>query len=502
MIFQREKPFRVFGNCSEDGRVEVKLDGKSLGVYPVEKGAFCLELPPQRAKWNSTLEVGSVLLENVDFGEVWIAGGQSNMQFYVKWDSDRERVYERPSDPHFRYYDVARWAFEGEEKDGLRERDAAHWDKWNSFSRETSPYFSSLPTFFALGLRDALGVPVGIVGCNNGGTSASCWIPEEDLAGDAALKVYLDEYRRATEGMDLKRYEILNYFLRADACEEALDLCLSGAPTPQEVAAVRYEHKSSQWIALMRRLREVFTPEEFAQIGPRSRNRPCSLWGTMVEKIAGFTFRGALWYQGCDDRKKGNIHEKLLSTLIARWRKTFCDMPFIVTQLAPFSGNAGQGEGFPEVRAAQARVAEKMPGVFLVSSSDVGNRYDIHPKFKRKLGERSLLQALDKVYGIPTLSDAPVAAGAVRTAEGVAIAMKHAEGLNADGEGGLSALAVFADGEKADFEAEIVGETICLKGEKIARAKKVRIEFAQTPYYLVGLRNRANIPAVPFCAEI
>lgn len=497
MIFQRRKPVRIFGESDKACTVEVRLNGKPLQSYPVKKGAFSFELPPQEAMENAVLEIGEVVLENVDFGEVWLAGGQSNMQFLVYWDAEREKVYACPPDEHFRYYDVARWSFEGEEKDGLRANDAKHWDKWFTFSPETSPYFSSLPTFFALNLRKALGVPVGIVGCNNGGTSASCWVPEEDLTGD--LKVYLDEYAAATKNLNLKRYEILNYFIRADLCEETYHLGLRGGLTPEEAARLRLEHKSPQWLALMDRVREEFTPEEFAQIGPRTRNRPCSMWHTMVTKIAGFTFRGTMWYQGCDDKKKANLYPELMSKLIARWRSTFNDMPFIVTQLAPFRGGQDQGLGFPEVRAAQEQICKAERDVYLVSSSDVGNELDIHPKFKRKLGERTFLQALDKVYGIPTLSDAPTLDHAERTECGVRLVMKHAEGLHAEGE--ISALEILKDGVPVPFEASVEGETVAVRAP-LKGAKEIEIKFAQALYYKVNLMNAAGIPAIPFRATI
>ncbi len=48
------------------------------------------------------------MLRNVDFGEVWFAGGQSNMEFPMKYDSQFEEMKSSRPDEHLRYYEVAK----------------------------------------------------------------------------------------------------------------------------------------------------------------------------------------------------------------------------------------------------------------------------------------------------------------------------------------------------------------------------------------------------------
>ena len=54
---------------------------------------------------------------------------------------------------------------------------------------------------FARSLQPVLGVPVGIIGCNWGGTSASTWL-EESWLKEAPLDVYLKEYEASVAGKD------------------------------------------------------------------------------------------------------------------------------------------------------------------------------------------------------------------------------------------------------------------------------------------------------------
>lgn len=71
-----------------------------------------------------------------------------------------------------------------------------------------------LEVYFAIQLREKLNVPVGIVGCSWGRTSASAWIDDRILRENDKLKVYTDEYDRAVENLDIYKYEKKDYKMR------------------------------------------------------------------------------------------------------------------------------------------------------------------------------------------------------------------------------------------------------------------------------------------------
>lgn len=73
-------------------------------------------------------------------------------------------------------------------------------------SPETAGQFSAVAYHVAKRLRAALGVPVGIVGCNWGGTSAACWVSRAALEANPALRVYFEDYDRAVAGKTPEQY--------------------------------------------------------------------------------------------------------------------------------------------------------------------------------------------------------------------------------------------------------------------------------------------------------
>jgi sialate O-acetylesterase len=103
--------------------------------------------------------------EDVAVGEVWIAGGQSNMEFALGYDYRRREVFRRPPDPLFRYFEVPKRSWEGQrEGDPFTGGNFAAQGVWLPFSRENAPLFSAAAYYFAARLREKLGpgVPVEI----------------------------------------------------------------------------------------------------------------------------------------------------------------------------------------------------------------------------------------------------------------------------------------------------------------------------------------------------
>ncbi len=119
MVLQRHMPICIWGTCEEPQTVAVRLNGKLLCLRELSEGPFQFPLPPQEAMEDALLEIGTISLGHVDIGEVWVAGGQSNMEFMLQYDQCGEAVIQDADDDHLRTYIVGQYSFPGEREAGL-----------------------------------------------------------------------------------------------------------------------------------------------------------------------------------------------------------------------------------------------------------------------------------------------------------------------------------------------------------------------------------------------
>ncbi len=495
MVLQRDKPVPVWGKSSGAQCVQVFLCDEPLCTFSTDgAGAFRATLPALSAAEDVSLRFvctdGQALcLEHVDVGEVWLAGGQSNMEFPLRYDAQGKRACASADDAHLRVYTVARYAFDGEAADGLK--NAAGWDKWLCATSETAGDFSAVAYYFACELRKTLRVPVGIVSCNWGGTTASTWLDPSYLRADDALRVYLSEYEAAVRGQDEQRYVREDYAFR------------SRKPTLRDVLNL-YAMEGSH--RLLRTLLEGYMRSAPVQpMGPRHHNSPGRLYHSMLARIRGFACRGVLWYQGESDMPHATVYDRLFGALIDCWRRDWNEeLPFLFVQLAPFARDCGFiADGFPEIRRRQAMTEAEKPRVWMSAIMDVGMAHDIHPKNKRTVGQRLALLARGEVYGEDILCRDPQLRGAQRSGDTLRLCFAHAgDGLQIRGAR-LRAMTVYADGVRVrHWRAQTHGDTLQLRAAAFRRAKCLRLEFAEMPYCRVDLYNSADCAARPFTCEI
>jgi sialate O-acetylesterase len=112
------------------------------------------------------------------------------MAFALRQDAERETAISAANDPLQRFFDQPKISYAGQEND----ENFSEFGFWRRCRTRDSQWFSAIGAYFAQELSRALNVPIGIVGCNFGGVSASAWLPENALAGVPALRVYIDEY--------------------------------------------------------------------------------------------------------------------------------------------------------------------------------------------------------------------------------------------------------------------------------------------------------------------
>lgn len=564
MVLQQKKKIRIWGSAQIGETVEALLEfGGSVQKSTAQadsSGHWQLVFPPQPAARNGKITVRAkddrLIWEDVLIGEVWIAGGQSNMEYPMEFDAEKEAALAEKMSREIRFFDVPEISYAGEEQD----RDYGQYGFWRCCTQEDLPYFSAVGYYFARDLEEAGQGPVGIIGCNWGGTACVSWLDPKRLLGRAG-EVWIREYEAGLAKITDPEEERQQF--RTHPQNDRTDILCRGKDQRARLwrRIMDQGSRSEEELCLLeRQLQELEAqlpkiqlqepkgqqpkPEE-RQLepgerqpekekpawGPYSEHRPGALYEQMVRPLAPYPVRGVLWYQGESDHVHPEIYGEMLKELIACWRELWQEeLLFLLVQLAPFHRWIdSSGERYPILRKCQEMAARTVPGVYLASSSDAGMRWDVHPKKKRPIGIRLGRLARKYIYGEMLLADAPLALGARRKGNGVQIAFAHAQGLHVPEDafenglhvsedafenglrvsGDVTAFlpfrAIDRDGREMKIkDVRICGEELylelCQKGGQLQPG--ARILFAMDGYYEVRLYNEAQIPALPFALEV
>lgn len=490
MILQREKPVIIWGTADAGDEITVSIQKKRGSGTADKEGKWKVELPPLKVSENERLVVASkcevISYTDVAIGEVWIAGGQSNMEFHMRYEKHLKEEKAICKNRRIRFYDVPEIAFDGQ-KEAF---DYSRMGVWRTADEEDIEYFSAVGYYFEKELEEVLNVPVGIIGCNWGGTTSSVWMSAESV--ERAGRPWIEAYKSEAEELDMEAYwesQKKNPFNdRGNPFTDPFsELVLPRTPSQEEITAF-FESVGMSEAGIMGNL--------------QPQNIPGCLYEHMVKVIAPFTVRGVLWYQGesDDDLEKQDIYGEMLKAIIGDWRKLWQDktLPFLIVQLPGWEKWLDMvNKNFRVIRQCQEAVANGDENCLLCSISDAGERMDIHPKDKKIVGHRLALLALGHIYGKKLLCDAPVVESIQREPNQVRLKFAHAKGgLHIEGEG-IAALQVVPE---MDFRAEIEGDTLLLVLERNLGGS-VKIYFAQEKWYRVNLYNKSNIPVIPFIAE-
>lgn len=130
--------------------------------------------------------------------------------------------------------------------------------------------------------------------------------------------------------------------------------------------------------------------------------QPSGLFNAMIAPLTNYTIKGALWYQGEGNIGRAQGYHELFSTMIADWRKHWRqgNFPFLFVQL-PNYGDIATEPGFSSwshVREEQFKTLS-VPNTAMAVTIDVGEWYDLHPVYKKPMGERLALAAQALAYG-------------------------------------------------------------------------------------------------------
>ena len=488
MVLQAHTPVRIFGSCDAGEKITVTIPELSVSAAAFVDGErWEAVLPPMEYADCVTVSVvsggESVVFRNVAVGEVWLAGGQSNMEFELHSDKNGMSELSSCASENIRYYYTPKQPLVNEELFAAEENTG-----WMLPSETASWAWSAAAYYFAKELSRRLGVTVGILGCNWGGTSATAWMSREYLEHDDRLKPYLDDYDSAVEGRTDE-----------EMIREYDEYTVYQADWEKRMQEYYAEHPLALWDDVLKICGENRYP---GPMGMKNPMRPCGLYETMVKRVAPYTIKGVLWYQGESDDCRPEAYSTLLPAMIQCWRDTWKDdtLPFLIVQLPMF-----RYEGDPDykhwavIREAQLHTFRTVRNTGLAVILDCGEFNNIHPVRKAQVGHRLYLQALSEVYGETDRSETlpPIFRTAYRSENGdMRLLFDNCEGFVLKGSSTPEGFEYAgADGVFRPAEACIDGNEIVLK----CREEGVRaVRFQWINYALVTLFGTNGLPVPPF----
>jgi sialate O-acetylesterase len=406
MVLQRDKAIRVWGWAEPGESVTVTFGDSRATVTAEATREWRAELAPMPANstpQSMTIEgsTATLTLENILMGDVWVLGGQSNMEFELAKVENGELEIASANYPLIRILTVP-FAEGPEIARGfprLHEWSAwfsRHFRKgdWDVCTPEIARELSAIGYVFARRVHMASGVPIGVIDASRGGTSVETWVPAERLAElqDSATQASLAEWNAKVEAWDpvadLKKR-------RADRKRRLAKLAEEGKPIPR---------------------RDVVEPTEPLPGPIADMNYPGNSYAGILSPLVGLPIKGAIFHQGYNNTLNGmlgvRLYEAVFPVMIESWRSAFDDpkMPFGIVSLCT--------DGYPQTRenylekmvnvGMHIRAAQYQTFVDLKDSGDenigFASTYDLrrrwyHPQVKLPAGERIARWALATQYG-------------------------------------------------------------------------------------------------------
>lgn len=471
MVLQADRAVKVWGWAADGELVVVQYKDQVKSTRAAAgKWSVTLSAMPATSKGSVMAVLGNnqIELKNVVVGEVWIASGQSNMQWPLRRSDNWTKAAATSSNPDLRLFYVPRTS-SSHPIDDIQGEYMGGQPRWQVSGPDSTPEFSAVGYYFGRDLQKARNVPVGIIHTSWGGTPAELWTSPEAMAANATLKKDL---------IDPFEDKLANY-------RKALE--------KHELAAKTAKTQG----------------KKFTKRRPRAPRQSSSLYNSMIHPLLGFSIRGAIWYQGEANAGRAHQYRTLFSTMIRSWRKGWKqgDFPFYAVELAPWDFNRKRSmdeigrqpvnSTWGELRDAQIHATKVLRNVGTVTITDVGMKDDIHPTNKAPVGGRLALLARKQVHGEDIVASGPSLRGATTKGGEVTVHFSNVgDGLVAKG-GPLTGFSIAGDdGEFVWANAEIVGDSVVVSHPNIKKPAGVRFGWADYP--VVNLWNKNGLPAHPF----
>jgi sialate O-acetylesterase len=470
-VLQRDRPIHVWGWATPEAHLSVRFHTQSVAAAADDLGKWSVWLAPESASGPYTLSISgdgpAVSVTDLLVGDVWIASGQSNMEFPLRGFPGSAVLKNGPQEiaaatnPKLRLLLVDRRSAEFPLNDVP--------DSWTLCTPETAANFSAVAYFFGREIAARENVPVGLIDSTWGGTPADSWVSMDTLGTNPQLlPAFASRARFAGDLADMDARIAAEK--REDEAARA-----AGQPLPQH----SWHPAQESWL-------------------------PAGLYNGMIAPLTPLEIRGFLWYQGETNSGEGRAqyYSTLFPALIGDWRTHFAqgDLPFLFVQISSFHS---PNEDWGLVRDAQRRtlsVAQTGMAVTL----DIGEADNVHPPDKQTVAARLALAARHIVYGENLAWASPLfrQTTSEQQSDGTAalrVWFDNAQGLTSRGKPVNGFEVAGADHHFVPARARIDGDTVVVSSPDLPHPVFVR--YAWMGVVPDSLHNGAGLPASTFTSE-
>ncbi len=471
-VLQRDRPIHVWGWSTPGAHLLAHFHQQQVASIADAQGRWSLSLQPESAGGPYVLSItgdeADVTVHDLLVGDVWIASGQSNMEFPLQGFGPDTPLKNQASEIAAATQPRVRLLRLEHKSNDFPLADQP--SDWTLCTPETARTFSAVAYFFGREIAQREDVPVGLIDTTWGGTPADSWVSLDTLGSNPQLLPALSS--------------------RAHFADEQTSLDATIAAEKAEDQAAQRDGKPLP--------KHPWHPDELSW-------SPAGLYNGMIAPLTPMTIKGFLWYQGETNSSpdRAPYYQSLFSALIGDWRTHFAqgDLPFLYVQISSFHSPS---EDWGAIRDAQRRTLD-VANTAMAVTLDIGNPTNVHPADKQTVGARLALAARHLVYGEAGVSTGPLYREATRElnsdgSSSLRVWFDHADGLTSKGKP-LTAFEVAGpDHHFVPATAHLDGETVLVRSPQIPHPSYVRFGWAGVVEG--SLYNATNLPASTFASEL
>ncbi len=510
MVLQQDSKIPVWGWADAGEEVTVTLGDHTAKATADANGKWRVDLAPVPVGTAplSLIVAGknSLTFDDVLVGDVWICGGQSNMEFGLYRGDHGPADVLQANDPQIRF-------FTGEKAVSLDPKDDTK-GKWVLCTPNTASWFSSIGYYFARSIRQKYNRPVGLIAAYWGGTPAQAWTSMSALQKDPPLTNYVDAYQKLVADFPAANAQYAQ--LQADFQEKQKQYVANWPAS--YIDAMKVWNAAAKQAAAAGQVAPPRPPSPPGMPkGPQppqgGASGPSVLFNGIVAPLIPYAIKGVIWYQGEANANNGLEYRTLFPRLITDWRERWGegDFPFLYVQLANLwapQKKPSEG-GWALLREAQL-MTQSLPNTAMAVAVDIGDPLDIHPKDKVDVASRLFLAAQHVAYGENLVYSGPLYDSMKVEGNKIRVSFKSvgsglqmslppwsSTGVLPPPPTELKGFAIAgADKNFVWAKAEIDGSDVLVSSDEVAEPVAVRYGWASNPP--CNLYNKEGLPASPF----